>query len=219
MPSLQLHGELSFYDFVINEESLWMSSCLLLPLKACWAAGGTAKFQLRPLKVITCYLFLLHHNPTLCLMLSLHVLCCLYFSFLGQMMWLWGICSIQQTLQTCWTHKIVSNLWGRDTWTPHKRTHIGLISVGERKPFLFWFDVYGAGFDRRHTSKKKCVTLKVIKELSVQCCGFSIFHFKAIAFKYTCYFQDPLTLAVLILVTNRGSFIIKRWSNPAAQYI
>lgn len=141
-------------------------------------AGGTAKFQLRPLKVITCYLFLLHHNPTSCLLLSLHVLCCLYFSFFGQMMWwLWGVCSIQQPLKTCGTHKTVSNLWGSDTWKPHKHTQSGLIFFGERRPFLFWFDMYGAGFDRRHTSKKKCGTLKVIKELSVQCCGFMFFFF------------------------------------------
>lgn len=87
MPSLQLYGEISFYAFVIHENSLWMSwwgffflffsdSCCLgvAQPKILALTVQEVNSQLRPLKVITCHLFLLHYNPTLCLLLILHVL-------------------------------------------------------------------------------------------------------------------------------------------------
>lgn len=90
MPSLQLYGDISFYAFVIHENSLWMSwrfffFFLLFLSYYCRLGVAQPKIlalmvqevnsQLRPLKVITCHLFCTpQSNFFLCLLLILHVL-------------------------------------------------------------------------------------------------------------------------------------------------
>lgn len=110
MPSLQLYGEIPFYAIVTHETSLWMSCSFFFfsfPPSALMAEEVRAISG--PLKVISCHLFCCTTIQP-CLLLSSHVLCCLYFSIWPNDV-VMGCLFNLTPLQTCGSRKTLSKLW------------------------------------------------------------------------------------------------------------
>lgn len=134
--------------------------------------GGNS--QLRPLKVITRHLFLLHHNPTFSCIFCCPCMFYAAFILFGQMMW-WCGASVRfpfRLFLICGkTH--LEPLLSK----PLKHTRSGLTSVGNQSLFFFFLLIWRVRCWRissaPHRSSRRYEWLWMsLRILSLQCCGF-----------------------------------------------
>lgn len=94
-------------------------------------------------------------NLFLRLLLSLHVLCCLFILF-GQMMWWWGCLFDSTSLQTYGTRK--TNLWKKPcsatVWHDICREPKPFLLSMLLEHFLFCSEQIRPGTNRKHTSRR-----------------------------------------------------------------